>query len=81
MLKVRTLKFFFLILSLFSNVTFLAINSISLKMLKQILQARYFQSDVVACTCNSATEEAEFWNGVGSIPLGGNSPLIGGWIM
>ena len=36
---------------------------------------------VVACTCNSATLEAEFWNAVGSIPVGGNSPSIGGWIV
>ena len=36
---------------------------------------------VVACTCNPATLEAEFRNGVGSIPVGGNSPSIGGWIV
>ena len=35
---------------------------------------------VVVCTCNPATLEAEFRNGVGSIPAGGNSPSIGGWI-
>ena len=35
----------------------------------------------MACTCNSSTSEAEFWNGVGSIPIGGNSPSIGGWIV
>ena len=35
----------------------------------------------VACTCNPATLEAEFRDGVGSIPVGGNSPLIGGWIV
>ena len=29
---------------------------------------------VVACTCNPATLEAEFRNGVGSIPVAGNSP-------
>ena len=39
------------------------------------------QPGVVACTCNSATLEAEFWNGVGSIPVGGNSPSVGGWIV
>ena len=38
-------------------------------------------SGVVACTCNPATLEAEFRNGVGSIPVGGNSPSIGGWIV
>ena len=36
---------------------------------------------VVACTCNPATLEAEFRNRVGSIPVGGNSPSIGGWIV
>ena len=36
---------------------------------------------VVACMCNPATLEAEFRNGVGSIPVGGNSPSIGGWIV
>ena len=36
---------------------------------------------VVACTCNPATLEAKFLNGVGSIPVEGNSPLIGGWIV
>ena len=36
---------------------------------------------VVACTCNPATLEAEFQNGVGSIPVGINSPSIGGWIV
>ena len=30
----------------------------------------------VACTCNPATIEAKFWNNVGSIPFGGNSPSI-----
>ena len=34
---------------------------------------------VVACTCNSATLEAKYRNVVGSIPVGGNSPSIGGW--
>ena len=33
---------------------------------------------VVACTCNPATLEAEFRNGVGSIPVWGNSPSIDG---
>ena len=35
---------------------------------------------VVACTCNPATLEAEFWSSVGSIAVGGNSLSIGGWI-
>ena len=41
----------------------------------------YFMPGVVACTCNPATLEVEFRNGVGSIPVGGNSSLIGGWIV
>ena len=41
----------------------------------------YTWLDVVACTCNPATFEAEFGNGVGSIPVLGNSPSIGGWIV
>ena len=32
---------------------------------------------VVACTCNSATMEAEFWNGVGSMQVLDNSPSTG----
>ena len=36
---------------------------------------------VVACTCNPATLKAEFWSGVASIPVGGNSPSIDGWIV
>ena len=36
---------------------------------------------VVAYTCTPATLEAEFRNRVGSIPVGGNSPSIGEWIV
>ena len=36
---------------------------------------------VVACTCNPGTLETEFRNSVGSIPVGGKIPLIGGWIV
>ena len=36
---------------------------------------------VVACTCNPTTLEAKFRNRVGLIPVGGNSPSIGGWIV
>ena len=39
------------------------------------------KSDLVACTCNPATLESEFRNGVGSIPVGGNSPSVVGWIV
>ena len=35
----------------------------------------------MACTCNPTTLEAEFWNGVASVPNGDNSPSIGGWIV
>ena len=43
------------------------------------LQTTFFYLPVVvACTCNPAAFEAEFRKGVGSIPVGGNSP-IGGW--
>ena len=38
-------------------------------------------SSVMTCTCSPGTLEAEFWNGVSWIPFGGNSPLIGGWIV
>ena len=38
-------------------------------------------SGVVACNCNPATLVAEFRNGMGSIPVGGNNPSIGGWIV
>ena len=34
----------------------------------------------LACTCYTATLEAEFLNGVGSKPAGGNSHSIGGWV-
>ena len=30
---------------------------------------------------NSGKLEIEFWNGVGSIPVGGNSPSIYWWIV
>ena len=46
-----------------------------------ILVALKILPGVVACTCNPATLEAEFWNRVGSITVGGNSPSIGGWIV
>ena len=36
---------------------------------------------VVACTCVPATPEAEFRNGVDSIPAEANSLSIGGWIV
>ena len=35
---------------------------------------------VVKYIYNSATLEAEFRNGVGSVPIRGNSASIGGWI-
>ena len=36
---------------------------------------------VMACTWNPANLEAEFWNGMSSIPVGGNGPLIDRWIV
>ena len=36
---------------------------------------------IVACICNPATLEAKFWKSVGSMPVKGNSSLIGGWIV
>ena len=36
---------------------------------------------VVACTCNPATLKAQLRNGLGSLPVRGNSPSIGGWIV
>ena len=36
---------------------------------------------VVLQTCNPANLEAEFQNTVGSVPVGGISPLVGGGIM
>ena len=35
----------------------------------------------MACTCKAATLDAESWNDVGSIPVIGNSPSIGGKIV
>ena len=37
------------------------------------------QPGVVAGTCNPATLEIEFRNGVGSIPVVGNNPSTGEW--
>ena len=36
---------------------------------------------VATYTCNIAALEAEFSNGVGSLPIGGNTPSIDGWIV
>ena len=36
---------------------------------------------VAACTCDPATLEVELWNSVDLIPVKGNSPSIGGWIV
>ena len=33
---------------------------------------------VVVCTCNTATFEAEFQNGMLSVQAGGNTPQTGG---
>ena len=42
---------------------------------------KHFLSWVMGCSCNPATLEAGFQNRVGSIPVGGNSPSVGGWIL
>ena len=49
--------------------------------LQSFLRTQQHLLGVVACTCNPATLEAEFRNDVGSIPVGGNNPSIGGWIV
>ena len=36
---------------------------------------------IVGCTCNPATFETEYRKGVGLIPVGGNNPSIGRWIV
>ena len=33
--------------------------------------------DTVACACNPAPLGTKFRNGVGSVPVGGNTPSIG----
>ena len=58
---------------------FMVSNNLTLTRCSPVLL--FYRSGVVACTCNPATVEAEFRNGVGSIPVGGNSPSIGGWIV
>ena len=51
----------------------------SLKFLK--ISGIFLRPGVVACTCNPANLEAEFWNGVGLIPLEGSSPSIAAWLL
>ena len=41
----------------------------------------FSQPGVVACTCNKATLEGEFWSDLDSKPVGCNSPSIDGWIV
>lgn len=36
--------------------------------------------DVTTCTCNPATSESKFQNGVGLMPIGGNNSSIGRWV-
>ena len=40
-----------------------------------------FRPRIVACTCDLARLDAEFGSGLGSIPVGGSSPSIGGLIV
>ena len=49
--------------------------------MQRFQQMQKFQLGVVACTSNPATLEAEFRDGVGLIPGGGNCPSIGGWVV
>ena len=35
----------------------------------------------MACTCNPPTLEGEFRKSIDAIPVGGKSPLEGGWIV
>ena len=47
------------------------------KLIKNLLVIQpCIQFNVVVCTRNPANLEAKFRNGVGSIPVMGNSPLI-----
>ena len=46
-----------------------------------VLVCHVIMPGVLVCTCNLATLENEFRNGVDSIPVGGNSPSMGGWIV
>ena len=50
-------------------------------LLGETLRSDAIRPGVVACTYIPATLEAKFRNGVGLIPVGGNSPSIGGWIV
>ena len=44
------------------------------------MTASLLKTGVAPCTCNPVTLEVELPNGVGSIPVWGNSPSIGGRI-
>ena len=48
---------------------------------KNLARKVQHQPSVVAWTCNPATLEAEFWNSVGLISVGCNSPSVFGWIV
>ena len=50
-------------------------------MILVLLFQKNLQPGVVPCTCNPGTLKADFRNGVGSAPVGGNSPSIDGWIV
>lgn len=50
--------------------------------IQQLLKLSFWTiCGVVTCTYNPANLKAKFWNGVGSIPVGGNRPLIREWIV
>ena len=71
----------------YQNILKLKCRPIAFTSYKTFLKTKIVSTDlntkpgVVACTCNPAALEVEFRNGVASIPVWGNSPLIGGWIV
>lgn len=46
-----------------------------------MIEAQTKESRTVGSTCNLANLKVEFWNDVRLLLNGGNSPLIGGWIL
>ena len=58
-------------------------NKLSLKpyIIKYTDQSQILNPEVAACICNQGFIEVEFRNGVGPIPVWGNSPSIDGWIV
>ena len=42
---------------------------------------QYVYKQLTEFTCDPATLEAEFWTSVGLIPVAGNSPSVGQWVL